>query len=121
MFDRPITRTLELRASPEDVWAALTDPDRLSAWFGVRADLDPRRGGAVRFASDDGSERRGLVEVFEPPHHLVFRWRRVRVVEGGVEAGEASTVEFVLRTGVNGTTLVVTESPGILAPSGAKP
>jgi uncharacterized protein YndB with AHSA1/START domain len=121
MFDRPITRTLELRASPEDVWAAITDPDRLSAWFGVRAEIDPRRGGAVRFASNGGGERRGIVEAFDAPHRLVFRWRRVRVVEGGVETGEASTVEFVLRPGANGTTLVVTESPGILAASGAEP
>ncbi|HEY7399633.1 MAG TPA: SRPBCC domain-containing protein [Actinomycetota bacterium] len=119
MLEHPITRTITLRATPEEVWAALTDMNRLSEWFGVRAEIDPRRGGAVRFVEDGGTERRGLVEAFEPPHRLAFRWRAVRLVARGVETGDASTVEFVLRREARGTTLVVTESPGILAASGA--
>jgi uncharacterized protein YndB with AHSA1/START domain len=121
MLERPITRTITLQATPKEVWTALTDPARLSEWFGVRAEIDPRRGGAVRFAADGGTERRGIVETFEAPHRLVFRWRAVRLVAGGVETGDVSTVEFVLRSENGGTTLVVTESPGVLAASGAAP
>lgn len=120
MADRPVTRSIALRAAPEEVWGALTDASRLSDWFGVQAEIDPRPGGAVRFANRDGGERRGLVEAAEPPHRLVFRWREIHGLVG-VVAGGASTVEFLLEPDGDGTKLVVTESPGILTASGADP
>ena len=121
MPDQAVTRSIALRAAPEDVWAALTDAARLSEWFGVRAEIDPRPGGPVRIADAHGVERRGLVEVADPPRRLVFRWRETGRVMGGLASSEASTVEFLLEPDGDGTRLMVTESPGILAPSGAKP
>ena len=120
MLDRPVTRTIALRAAPEEVWGALTEAGRLSEWFGVRAEIDPRPGGAVRFSARDGEERRGLVEVADPPHRLVFRWRELNGALVGIVAGDASTVEFLLEPDGDGTRLVVTESPGILTPSGVE-
>ncbi len=58
-------------ASVDDVWSALTDPDRLATWLGeVEGDL--RLGGTFRarfFAS--GWEGTGRVAVCEPPHRLL--------------------------------------------------
>jgi uncharacterized protein YndB with AHSA1/START domain len=121
MPDQAVTRSIALRAAPQDVWAALTDANRLSEWFGVRAEIDPRPGGPVRIADREGGERRGLVEVADPPHRLVFRWRETGRVVAGLAPSEASTVEFLLEPDGEGTRLMVTESPGILAPSGADP
>jgi uncharacterized protein YndB with AHSA1/START domain len=122
MLDQAVTRSVALRAAPEDVWAALTDADRLSEWFGVRAEIDPRPGGTVRIAERDGGERRGLVEVADPPRRLVFRWRETgRRMMVGLVSSEASTVEFLLERDGDGTRLRVTESPGVLAPSGVDP
>jgi uncharacterized protein YndB with AHSA1/START domain len=120
MLERPVTRSIALRAAPEEVWAALTDAGRLSVWFGVQAEIEPRRGGAVRFATRDGGERRGVVEAADPPHRLVFRWRELQSALDGIAAGDASTVEFLLERDEDGTRLVVTESPGILTASGAE-
>jgi uncharacterized protein YndB with AHSA1/START domain len=54
----------------EDLWSALTDPERLSRWLGeVEGDLRP--GGQFRahyYAS--GWEGTGRVEACEPPHRL---------------------------------------------------
>lgn len=122
MLDQAVTRSIALRAAPKEVWAALTDTDRLSEWLGVRAEIDPRPGGTVRIAERDGGERRGLVEVADPPHRLAFRWRETgRRMMVGLVSSEASTVEFVLEPDGDGTRLMVRESPGILAPSGADP
>lgn len=38
--ERTIERTLELEASPDRVWRAITDPTELSKWFGHETDLD---------------------------------------------------------------------------------
>ena len=106
-------RELAIAAVPADVWAALVDPTRVSAWFGAAVELEPRRGGAVRFRFPDGVERRGIVEEVQPGHRLVFRWRRVD--RSPVAGGDPSVVAFELSAEGEGTRLVVTESPGILA------
>ena len=54
----------------EDLWSALTDPDRLARWYGqIEGDL--RVGGEYRrrvFAS--GAEGTGRVEACAPPRRL---------------------------------------------------
>ena len=56
----------------DDLWSALTEPDRLARWLGeVEGDL--RQGGAFRaryFASE--WEGTGRVEVCEPPQRLLI-------------------------------------------------
>ena len=106
-------KELRLRASPEEVWGALTQD--LSLWFGAAAEIDARPGGAVRFRWPDGTERRGLVETCDPPRRLAFRWRELRGAGVGLSIGDVSTVEFVLEPHAGATRLTVTESPGILA------
>jgi uncharacterized protein YndB with AHSA1/START domain len=59
----------------DDLWSALTDPGRLSHWYGqVAGDLRP--GGAFRlFVADADSDAVGLVHVCEPPRQLVVTIR----------------------------------------------
>ena len=60
-------------AAIDDVWSALTDPSRLSRWYGeIEGDLRP--GGEYRarlFSS--GWEGTGRIEVCEPPKRLLAR------------------------------------------------
>jgi len=108
-----VRRELTIEATPDEVWGALVEPASLSAWFGAAAELDARRGRPVRFRFPDGTERRGIVEEAEPGRRLVFRWRRVD--PGGFADAGPSVVSFELAAEGDGTRLVVTESPGILA------
>jgi uncharacterized protein YndB with AHSA1/START domain len=110
--DGSVRRELTIAATPDEVWRALVDPASLSAWFGAIAELEPRRGGPVRFRFPEGTERRGIVEAAEPGRRLAFRWRRV---DAGAFAAGPSVVCFELAAEGDGTRLVVTESPGILA------
>jgi uncharacterized protein YndB with AHSA1/START domain len=58
----------------EDLWGALTEPDRLARWYGeVEGELAP--GGEFRVDITLGGPRVGRVEACEPPHHLLLAMR----------------------------------------------
>ena len=46
-FPDRIERTVTLTRGPREVWQALTTAEGLSAWFGERASIDLRPGGAA--------------------------------------------------------------------------
>jgi uncharacterized protein YndB with AHSA1/START domain len=57
----------------EDLWSAITDPDRLARWHG-RVEGDLRPGGKFRLYTAD-LDSTGRVEVCEPPRRLVVTTR----------------------------------------------
>lgn len=89
---------------PDDLWSALTEPDRLARWLGeVEGDL--RVGGEFRaryFAS--GWEGTCRVEVCDAPHRLVVRTSSPDEPDGVVEA---------TLTAAGGGTILVIEDRGL--------
>ncbi|HEV2590388.1 MAG TPA: SRPBCC domain-containing protein [Gaiellaceae bacterium] len=58
----------------DDLWNALTDPDRLAHWYGeVEGELS--QGGAFRVRIALAGERTGQVEACEPPQRLLLTMR----------------------------------------------
>ena len=58
----------------DDLWGALTDPDRLARWYGeVEGELF--QGGEFRVRIALSGERTGQVEACEPPQHLLLEMR----------------------------------------------
>ena len=58
----------------DDLWSAITDPDRLARWFGeVDGELSQR--GEFRVHIADAGDRTGQVEACEPPQRLVVTTR----------------------------------------------
>jgi uncharacterized protein YndB with AHSA1/START domain len=58
----------------DDLWSALTDPDRLDRWYGeVQGDLRP--GGEFRAHLASSGPRTGRVDACEPPRRLVLTMR----------------------------------------------
>ena len=41
-----VERTISIAATPQTVWEFFVDPEKLTRWKGMKADLDPRPGGA---------------------------------------------------------------------------
>jgi uncharacterized protein YndB with AHSA1/START domain len=60
-----------LPAKLETVWACLTDPARLPAWYGEGATIEPSEGGAVWFA---GGHIRGVVTQWRPHAKFAHTW-----------------------------------------------
>ena len=103
-----IERELILPVPPERVWAALTRPDQLSAWFGTQATIDLRPGGEVIFTWDGSTAprgiNRGVIEAVEPPNRFVFRW------QSSPHDVPMTRVEFTLQPHAEGTRLRIVES-----------
>jgi uncharacterized protein YndB with AHSA1/START domain len=100
-----IERQVTLPACRQEVWEALTEPDRLRAWFGAWVDWDLRPGGAARFRDDDGSERSGVIETVTDREVLRFRWW------SDDDREPESEVTYTLEEVPDGTRLTVTERP----------
>jgi uncharacterized protein YndB with AHSA1/START domain len=98
-----VRREIVLEAPREEVWEAVTDPERLEEWFanGVEIELEP--GGRGCFRWDDGTVRHAVVEEVEAERRLAFRWWE--------DEEEPSSVEVVLEDAPDGTLLTVTEAP----------
>jgi uncharacterized protein YndB with AHSA1/START domain len=105
-----IERRIELPAPPEEVWPALTEASRLSAWFGADIAMEPRPGGRATFRWPDGRERGAVVEDVEPVRRLAFRWMPVeRSTDGRTTVVGGGRVEFELERLGRGTVLWVRE------------
>ena len=104
MDETRITRTVELDAPADEVWRALTEPERLGDWLGSQVELDVRPGGDGVIVEPDGAVRRAQVDEVEPVRRLALRWWP----EDG--SGPASKVELDLEATPAGTRVVVTET-----------
>jgi len=84
LIEPNLTLKRRLKASPAEVYAAWTEPQRLVKWFGPdagpvkRAELDVRVGGRyfVIFNTEDGEEHHvsGIYREVVPNEKLVFSW-----------------------------------------------
>ena len=68
-----VTRELVLPVPCEEVWRALTDPERLAEWFANDVELDLDRGDGV-FRWESGEVRQARVEEAELERRLALRW-----------------------------------------------
>ena len=55
----------------ETVWAHLTQPAKLSGWYGDASSIEPSEGGAVNLM---GGHIRGVVTLWRPPTKLIHTW-----------------------------------------------
>ena len=96
-----VERETLVEASPEEVWEALTDEDRLEEWMAPEVELDPFEGGEISVRDGD-DHRTGTVETMEESERFAFTWSR---------PGEGeSFVEFTLEPAGGGTRLTVIET-----------
>src|SRR5689334_14753712 len=106
-FPDRIERSVELAHPPAEVWAALTTAEGLSAWFGERATIDLRPGGAAQMTFRSGVRVDMRVERVEEPGVFGFTWR---IPELPDDDPRRTYVEFTLEAAGAGTRLRVTES-----------
>jgi uncharacterized protein YndB with AHSA1/START domain len=76
--DHTVRAARRVTASPETVWSAWADPDRLAHWFTTHAEQDLRVGG--RYRNGDGDEGEFLEIV--PGRRLKFTWEQADYAPG---------------------------------------
>lgn len=103
-----IEREIIIDAPISRVWEALTVPEQISGWFGDRAEIDLRPGGAANFSWNDFGSFLITVERVEPQSVFAYRW--AREANQQPTAGNSTLVEFTLTPEGNGTRLRVVET-----------
>jgi uncharacterized protein YndB with AHSA1/START domain len=108
-----IERRLDLRATPERVWRALTDPEELSRWFGTSASFRPEAGAAGWIGYEEEGRFHLRVEAVDAGHHLAWRW--AHDADTRVDAGPSTLVEWWLEPSSDGGTTLRLRESGFLA------
>src|SRR4051812_48456117 len=97
-----------IRATPETIWQAITDPEFTRRYFhrtAIESSFAP--GAPVRYVMPDGGDAvRGTAEEVAPPHRLVMSWRVM--YDPAATEEPPSRVEWVLTPGDDGVTRVTT-------------
>lgn len=107
VFPDRIERSVELSHPPEKVWTALTTAEGLAAWFGEKAVIDLRPGGAGQMTFAGGLTVDLRVERVEAPTVFAFTWRIPDLPE---DDPRRTYVEFSLEPVSGGTRLQVVET-----------
>lgn len=86
-----LTIKKRIKASPDKVWAAWTDPEKIKLWWGpditsvLHAETDPRVGGRFRVAMSDTDgevhDVSGTYKVFTPHEKFVMSWAWITTPE----------------------------------------
>lgn len=107
-----IRRNVTIPAPASRVWEALTDPGKLSSWFGGVMEWRAVPGAPLTFRGDDGERREGRVEEVRPERRLRFVWWPA----DGDPAEGASEVTYLLEPSGDSTRLTIQEQ--VVASSG---
>ncbi len=108
--DFTVRRSIRIAASIDKVWAAVTEADLITRWFGDRAIIDRLEVGAGGiFGWDSDGDFAFRIEELDPPHMIAYRWS-----EDGTGApldpARSTVFRFTLKVIAGGTELTVVES-----------
>ncbi len=85
-----------IRATPEKLWAALTDPQAIRQyWFGMSADCAWKQGAPWKMSFPDGrvADTGEILEI-DPPRRMVIRWQHEWKPEIKAEGPSRCTLEL---------------------------
>lgn len=104
-----ITRTLELRHSQANVWAALTTLDGLTRWFGSSAEgtVAPGEDVVTRWEQYDNGQEVLAIKVVDPMSVFAYCWG---ISGAPADDSRRTYVQFSLEPSADGTRLTVRES-----------
>ncbi|HEX6177900.1 MAG TPA: SRPBCC domain-containing protein, partial [Thermoanaerobaculia bacterium] len=99
---KKIEREIEIAATPEEVWKAISDGEELKRWFPLDARVRPGVCGSVWLSWGEGSEWESPIEIWEPNRRL----GTVDTIPGeGGAAPARIAVDYVIEAR-GGTTIV---------------
>lgn len=115
--NRAFEMTIDIDASPLDVWQALTDPRELTRWFPLEARVNPGVGGSVLWSWGETWNWETQIDAWDPPHRLQLVDEQYRPYDTEGRQLPASQVgptriaiEFTLQTDAGKTRLRLVHS-----------
>lgn len=103
---RSATGRIEIQASPERIWKALTDAAELERWFPLEARVEPGEGGSIYMSWMNEYAGESEILAWEPPRRLVVSWawddkgeHAPQVTEYRIESRGGTTVVRVVTSG----------------------
>ena len=106
-----IEKKVELKAPPDRVWRAITDPAEIAQWFGDSAEFDLTPGSEGWFGWAKHGRFAMRIENIDAPRRIAWRWMAHSPDEGFSEDG-STLVEWVLTPLENGGTLLELRESG---------
>ncbi len=107
--ERTIERTVEFDVPMERVWKAITDPAKLSKWFGDQTELELTVGSHGAMIWDEHGSYAIRVDEVDAPRRFVWSW--VHEPDVAFDDAPSTRVEWTLtRREDGGTTLLLRES-----------
>lgn len=100
---RHVVQEIEVEASPERVWRALTEARELERWFPLEARVEPGEGGEVFMSWKNEFEGTSQILTWEPPTHLRVSW-------GAPAEGSGQVTDYYIEGGGGTTRLRVVTS-----------
>jgi uncharacterized protein YndB with AHSA1/START domain len=106
-----IERVVDLPVSPTRAWAAITEPEQISQWFGDRVEFELQPGAMMLFGWGE-IKFRGRIAAVEPITRFAYHWvnRISDDPEIPVDETSRTLVEFLLEPTESGTRLTLFES-----------
>jgi len=108
-----VRRTIEIAAPIAKVWAAVTEAEHISRWFG-RAEITGRGVGATGTLTwPDHGPVPLRVEAFDEPHTVTYRWSNddaLGTAPAELDVEHSTVFTFTLEPVPQGTRLTVVES-----------
>ncbi len=102
---RAFEMALDIEASPDDVWRALTEAEELVRWFPLEARVTPGESGSMVWSWGDGVDWSTRIDAWEPGRRLRLVQEDARPYDAGgsqVPAAQAEpariAIEFTLET-----------------------
>jgi uncharacterized protein YndB with AHSA1/START domain len=96
--ERRIEKTIELAASVDEVWKALTDPKELVKWFPLEARVTPGKSGKIFVSWGPDSADEAEIVAWEPGKKFA-RKQPFALIEWTLEARGGKTVLRLVQTG----------------------
>ncbi len=104
---RTVEQTIHIAARPETVWRYWTDPERMRAWWGAAANLDPQPGGICRVEMGGGPVMVGESLELVPYEKIVFSFGWEPTEGAPALAPGSSRVEITLTPQAGDTVLTL--------------
>jgi uncharacterized protein YndB with AHSA1/START domain len=99
---RGFAHRIDVSASPQKVWAALSGPVLLPLWLGTDARVRPQQGGHWSATIAPGLSRDAMIDVFDPPR----RMRLIYLPPADLPGFDGAVVDDILLEAEGGSTIV---------------